>query len=97
MIRRLEVDKIIEARLNVARDGIRTFDKNSILNLAAKTYFEVIGWKQCTNISPPQLSHLSNELLTYDQTVILSHIPCHSKAVGRAIKDITATKFIATK
>ena len=51
----------------------------------------MIDWKQCTVTSPPLLSHLSNEQLTYDQPIILFHIPCHSQAVERAIKDITAT------
>ena len=83
MICRLEIDKIIEAGLNVARDGIRTFDKNNIiLNLAAKSYFEMIDWKQCTVTSPSLLSHLSNEQLTYDQPIILSHIPYHSLLEG---------------
>ena len=82
MICRLAVDKIIKAYLNVARDGIRTFDKNNIiLNLAAKSYFEMIDWKQCIVTSPPLLPHLSNEQLTYDQPIILSHIPYHSQAV----------------
>ena len=90
-IRRLAIDKIIEARLNEATDGIRIFDKNNIiLNLAAKSYIDMIDWTQCTVTSPPLLSHLSNEQLTYDQPIILPHIPCHSQAVERAIKDITA-------
>ena len=98
MIRRLAVDKIIEVCLNVARDGIRTFDKNNIiLNLAAKSYYEIIDWKQCTVTSPPLLSYLSNEQLTFYQQIILSHIPCYSQAVERAMKDITAAKFMATK
>ena len=50
----------------------------------------MIDWKKCIVISPPLLSHLSNDQLTFDQPIILSHIPCHSQAVERAIKDIPA-------
>ena len=51
----------------------------------------MIDWKQCTVTSPPLLSHLSNEQFTYNQLIILFHIPCCSQAVERATKDIIAT------
>ena len=68
VIRTLAVDKIIEACLNVATNGIQTFDKNNIiLNLAAKSYFEMIDWKQCLLLHHRHCCHIflmSNLLMT---------------------------------
>jgi len=51
---------------------------------------DMIDWSKCNVCSPPMLSHLSDELINSNQPIVLPDFPCHSQAVERAIKDITA-------
>ncbi|ESN94388.1 hypothetical protein HELRODRAFT_164221 [Helobdella robusta] len=90
---RFSVEQIIRAREKQTNSNIpvRVFDKKDItLNLAATSFINMIDWDQRNVTSPPMLSHLSNDQLTYTHPILLPDVPCHSQAVERTIKDVSA-------
>ncbi|ESN92990.1 hypothetical protein HELRODRAFT_165139 [Helobdella robusta] len=92
-IRRFSVEQIIRAREKQTNSNIpvSVFDKKDItLNLAATSFINMIDWDQSNVTSPPMLSHLSNDQLTYTHPILLPDVPCHSQAVERTIKDVSA-------
>ena len=91
--RRYGIENIIAARrkLNPRDCNIRTFDKKNIaLNFSAASYMDIIDWTKCDVTPPPLLSHISNEELSCNRPIVLDQIPCHSQAVERTVKDISA-------
>lgn len=90
-IRRFASDKILDARSRSTSSGIRLFDKSNIaVNFKAESYIDMVDWAQCHVTSPPVLSHVSNEQLQQNQHIIMNQFPCHSQAVERTVKDISA-------
>lgn len=89
-IRKRAVDYIITAREKQATNTIRIFEKNISINFAATSYVDMIDWNQSNVTSPPMLSHLSNDQLNCNQPVLVQQTPCHSQAVERTVKDVTA-------
>ena len=91
--RRYGIENIIAAREKLDPHGcnIRTFEKKNIaLNFSAASYLDIIDWTKCDVTPPPLLSHISIEDLIYSRPIVLDQITCHSQAVERAIKDISA-------
>ena len=82
---------IIECRSKRVLGGVRYFDKGKVvINWSAESYFDMIDWTQCDVSDPPMLSHLSVDELRINNPIVMKEIPCHSQAVERTIKDITA-------
>lgn len=93
-IRKQATQRIINARHSEKEGVIRVFDKNNItINFSADSYITMIDWSACIVTAPPLLSHLSDETLATGEPVILSEIPCHSQAVERAVKDVSAASL----
>ena len=93
-IRQFSCDKIIDARATSQSSKIRVFDKSSIkLDPEASSFIKMIDWSVAIATPPPLLSTVSNDDLEHFQfhVDVLSGIPCHSQAVKRTIKDISAT------
>ena len=90
-VRRQAVEIIISSRQRVQSNAVRMFDKNDIsLNFSAETYFDMIDWDNCQITPPPLLSHVSNDDLKSYQPILLPKFPCHSQAVERSVKDVSA-------
>ena len=68
------------------------FDKSTItLEYSASSYIHMTDWTAGVVTPPPLLSSISNEDLEQFQVDSFKGIPCHSQAVERCIKDISAT------
>jgi hypothetical protein len=90
-VRRQAVEIIISSRQRVQPNAVRIFDKNEIkLNFSAETYFDMIDWDNCQITPPPLLSHVSSDDLKSCQQLLLPTFPCHSQAVERTVKDVSA-------
>jgi len=86
--------KLIEARKNVQPNAIRVFDKSIIkLNFSALSYVDMIDWTAAVVTPPPLLANISNEDIEQLQVDSFKGIPCHSQAVERCIKDVSATSL----
>jgi hypothetical protein len=91
-IRKFAREKLIEARIHSPSTGIRVFDKSTVtLNSSASSYIDMIDWTASVVTPPPLLSNTSNDSLEQLQADSFKGIPCHSQAVERCIKDISAT------
>lgn len=103
-IRKLAVDRIIEARATQNSDVIRTFRVPKI-NFLATHYTEIIFWDK-TNITEPPLTKMYSESdlieifvensRTVDPNKDMSKFPCHTQAVERCVKLVTevCSKYI---
>lgn len=90
-VRRFCCDKVINLRSNSFCSSLRVFDKSNIkFNANALTYVDMIDWTTDDLTPPPLLAAIENENLQHRQFDFISGIPCHSQAVERAIKDISA-------
>lgn len=90
-IRKRAIDYILQARSKPVLDSVRYFQKdNIVMNWSATSYFEMIDWTQCNITAPPMLSHISDIDLRKNDPINLTQFPCHSQAVERTIKDISA-------
>ena len=84
-------EKIISSRSSSSSTDVRVFDKASIvLNASAMTYADMIDWSTIVVISPALLTAIDNDNLRQCQFHWFSGIPCHSQAVERAVRDLTA-------
>lgn len=84
------LDKIITLRSNSC-SSVRVFDKSTIkFNANALTYVDMIDWTTADLTPPPLLAAIDNDNLQHCQFDYISGIPCHSQAVERAVKDISA-------
>ena len=89
-IRKFASEKILLARHEKSSDGIRCFDKHTIMvNFKAKSYINMVDWDRCDFYEPPLLQEISSEAIGKSQQVILPHYPCHSQNVERNIKDVS--------
>ena len=89
-IRKFACEKLIDARVHSQTNGIRVFDKSTItLDCSALSYIDMIDWTVAVVTPPPLLISISTDNL--DQVHSFKGIPCHSQAVERCIKDISAT------
>ena len=55
----------------------------------------MIDWGKCYISAPLMLSHISDDELRRNAPIVIEQIQCHSQAVERAIKDITAASSMA--
>ena len=91
-VRKFCSNKIITSRRSSSSTGVRIFDKPSILlNAAASTYIDMIDWTAAVITPPPLLTVIADDDLQQCQCDLFSGIPCHSQAVERAVKTISAT------
>jgi hypothetical protein len=91
-IRKFAREKLIDARLHSSSNGIRVFDKSTLrLDASASSYIDMINWTLAVVTPPPLLSSASIDSLEQLQTDSSRDILCHSQAVERCIKDISAT------
>ena len=91
-IRKFACEKVLEARVHSSTNVIRVFDKSTItLEYSASSYIHMTDWTAAVVTPPPLLSSISNEDLEQFQVDSFKGIPCHSQAVERCIKDISAT------
>ena len=90
-VRHFCCEKIIILRSNLCSSSVHVFDKSSIkLNANALTYVDMIDWTTANLTPPPLLAAIENEKLQHCQFDFIFGIPCYSKAVERAIQDISA-------
>ena len=90
-IRHFCCDKVIKLRSNSFCSSVRIFDKSTIkFNANAFNYVDMIDWTTADLTPPPLLAAIDNENLQHRQFDFISGIPCHSQAVERAVKDISA-------
>ena len=88
---------LLEAQMNLPTNFIRVFDKSVIkLNFSALSYINMINWITAVITPPPLL--LSTYYNDVEQLDVDSFkgIPCHSQPVEHCIKDVSATKSLAT-
>jgi hypothetical protein len=91
-VRKFCSEKIISSRSSSFSTGVRVFDKSSIvLNASALTYVDMIDWTTAVVTSPPLLAAIANDNLQQCQFDLFSGIPCHSQAVERAVRNVSAT------
>lgn len=95
-IRQLAVTRILHARANKDASNVRQFHIPE-LNTTATDYVDVIDWNTVKVTPPPLLKNLSNDELQMAlndpaafQSLELWQFPCHTQAVERTVKLVTA-------
>lgn len=96
-IRQQAVNFIVAARKSSSEKYVRKFVV-PVLNFEANNYVELIDWQKCDITEPPLTMHLTDETLQQfvlkDITHLLDNdifnLPCHTQAVERCVKDVTA-------
>jgi len=93
VIRKFACEKILGARVHSPTNGIRVFDKPTItqFDYSASSYINMINWNVAVVTPSPLLTGICNDDLEHLQVDLFKGIPCHSQAVERCIKDISAT------
>jgi hypothetical protein len=94
-VRRLGVQRVLQARrLHADDDEVRRFTVPD-LNFSATDYVDIVDWECVPVTPPPLLAHISSEqleemlLLPETPSIDIPAFPCHSPAVERAVKMVT--------
>ena len=78
--------------MNLPTNFLRVFDKSVIkLNFSALSYIDMIDWTTTVITQPPLLSSTYYDDVEQLEVDSFKGIPCHSQAVKRYIKDVSAT------
>lgn len=101
-VRMSAVSQIVSLRDLPSTTQIRKF-RVPTLNFNARDYTELINWNECQITEPPLLkSFITEKLLEFKEDDVANlisneifHLPCHTQAVERCVKEVTAVSKLA--